>query len=55
MWKHNGKDVVAEERPTKVVLTADGSKLTNNINLVLMGLKEVEEYELMPLIGSCLL
>jgi hypothetical protein len=55
MWKHTGKDVVAEERPTKLVLTSDGSKLTNNINVVLMGLKEVEAYESMPLIGSRLL
>jgi hypothetical protein len=38
-----------------VVLTADGSKVTNNINVVLMGLKETEAYELMPLIGSHLL
>jgi hypothetical protein len=29
MWKHTGKDLVAEERPTKVVLTEDGSKLIN--------------------------
>ncbi len=38
-----------------MVLTADGSKVTNNINVVLMGLKETEAYELMPLIGSHLL
>jgi hypothetical protein len=55
IWKYTGKDVVAEERPTNVVLTADGSKLTNNINLVLMGLKETEAYDSMPLIGSRLL
>jgi len=55
IWKHTGKDAVAEQRPTQVVLTADGSKLTNNINVVLMGLKETEAYESMPLIGSHLL
>jgi hypothetical protein len=43
------------EKSTKVVLTADGSKLTNNINVVLMGLKETEAYKSMPLIGSHLL
>jgi hypothetical protein len=41
---------VAEERPKNVVLTADGSTLTNNINVVLMGLKDTEAYELIPLI-----
>ena len=55
IWKHTGKDLIAESRPTNVVLTADGSKLTNNINVVLMGLKETEAYESMPLIGSHLL
>jgi len=55
IWKHTGKDLLAEERATNVVLTADGSKLTNNINIVLMGLKETEAYESMPLIGSHLL
>jgi len=55
IWKHTGKDVVAEQRPTKLVLTSDGSKLTNTINVVLMGLKEMEAYQSMPLIGSHLL
>jgi hypothetical protein len=52
IWEHTGKDLIAEERPTKVVLTADGSKLTNNINVVLMRLKETEAADSMPLIGS---
>jgi hypothetical protein len=55
IWKHTGKDLLAENRATNVVLTADGSKLTNNLNIVLMGLKETEAYESMPLIGSHLL
>ncbi len=55
IWRHTGKDLIAESRPTNVVLTADGSKLTNNINVVLMGLKETEAYESMSLIGSHLL
>lgn len=55
IWKHTGKDVMAEEQPTTVVVTADGSKITNNINVVLMGLKETEAYQSMPLIGSQLL
>ncbi len=55
IWKHTGNNAVAEQRPTQVVLTADGSKLTNNINVVLMCLKETEAYESMPLIGSHLL
>jgi hypothetical protein len=55
IWKYTGKDALAEQRATQVVLTADGSKLTNNINVVLMGLKETEAYESMPLIGSHLL
>jgi len=55
IWKHIGKDVVAEQRPTKLMLTSDGSKLTNNINVVLMGLKETEAYQSMPLMGSHLL
>ncbi len=50
IWKHTGNDLVAEERPKNVVLTADGSTLTNNINVVLMGLKDTEAYELIPLI-----
>jgi hypothetical protein len=36
--------------PVQVVLTSDGSKLTNNINVVLMDLKEREACESMPLI-----
>jgi hypothetical protein len=55
IWKKSGKDSIVEEKPTKVVLTADGSKLTNNINVFLMGLKEAESYKSMPLIGSHLL
>jgi hypothetical protein len=55
IWKHTGKDELAEQRPTQVVLIADSSKLTNNINVVLMGLKETEAYEPMLLIGSHLL
>jgi hypothetical protein len=55
IWKQTGKDSVAEQKCMKVVLTADGSKLTNNINVVLMGLKETEAYQSMPLIGSHLL
>ncbi len=39
----------------KMQCTADGSELTNSINVVLMGLKETEAYESMPLIGSHLL
>ncbi len=53
--KYTGKDAVAEVRATNVALTADGSKLTNNINGALMGLKETEAYKSMPLIGSRLL
>jgi hypothetical protein len=55
IWTYTGKDKVAEQQPTKLVLTSDGSKLTNNINVVLMGLKETEAYQSMPLIGSHLL
>jgi hypothetical protein len=55
IWEHTGKDLIAEEKSTEVVLTADGSKLTNNINVVLMGLKETEAVHSMPLIGSHLL
>ncbi len=43
---------MAEQRPMQVVLTADGSKLTDNINFVLKDLKETEAYESMQLIGS---
>jgi hypothetical protein len=50
IWKHTGKDTLAEQMPVQVVLTSDGSKLTNNINVVLMDLKEREACESMPLI-----
>ncbi len=39
----------------KVVSTADGLKLTNKINVLLMGMKETEAYKLMPLNASHLL
>jgi hypothetical protein len=55
IWKHTRKDLIAKSRPTNVFLTADGSKLTNNINVVLMGLKETVAYESMPLLCSHLL
>jgi hypothetical protein len=55
IWEHTGKDQIAVDKSTEVVLTADGSKLTNNINVVLMGLKETEATDSMPLIGSHLL
>jgi hypothetical protein len=31
IWEHTGKDLVAESMASNVVLTADGSKLTNII------------------------
>ncbi len=43
-------------RETNRILSyCHGSKLTNNINVVLMGLKETEDVKSMPLIGSHLL
>ena len=47
--------MVAEQSPTKFMFTTDGSKLANNIYVFLMGLKEREAHESMPLIGSHLL
>jgi hypothetical protein len=38
---HSRKDLIAETRPTQMILIADGLKLLNNINMVLMGLKEM--------------
>jgi hypothetical protein len=55
IWNHTGKHLLAERKATQVVLTADGFKLTNNINVVLMGLKETEAYHPIPLMGSHLL
>jgi hypothetical protein len=54
IWKGTNKDTIARDSPTSIVLTTDGVKITRNLNLVIMGIKEIEA-KLMPLLASHLL
>jgi hypothetical protein len=54
IWKGANKDLLAGERPTPVVITTDGVKVTKNLNLVMTDLKEMETKR-MSLIASHLL
>jgi len=52
LWKATGKDKLAKQQPTEVMLTADGVMLSKNLNIVMMGQKEMDALASMPLITS---
>jgi len=42
LWKATGKNKLDKQQPTEVMLTADGTMLTRNLNIMMMGLKEMD-------------
>jgi len=55
VWNATGKAQQAQECMTEVVHTTDGVMMTHNLNVVMMGLTEMEAMTTMPLLGSHLL
>ena len=55
LWRAMGKDKVAQQQSTEIRLTADGTNITKNLNIVMIGIKETNTFTSLSLIGSHLL